>query len=152
MAKQLNRQMIQRNQGMTQNGTMIPAGDPMAMMRLGRESVETDRRQAEDARRAAGYAPSLSLSLPDSAWDGFFGAINNRQRLVNAAGGRFGLDVGSIGRTKARDEITGRTYDVQSGELPPGYGRKVPTPSKLNPASRDYSQVAVAGLRRAMGY
>jgi hypothetical protein len=147
----LNRPMIQRNQGMTQNGTMIPAGDPMAMMRLGRESVEADRRTADDARRASGLGPSMSLSLPDSAWDGFFGAINNRQRLVQQAGGRFGLDVGSIGRTKARDEITGHTYDVQGGEMPPGYGRKVPVPEQLNPSSRNFSHVALAGLQRAMG-
>lgn len=142
-------QQIRPFSGMGIDGSLTRANDRSGTMRAGIETIGAQR----SANNAARWnSPVMSGVLPDSQWDGFFGALQNRSRLIQSAGGKSRINVNSIGRTKARDEITGQSYDVQGGEMPPGYmGRRAPVPGQLNPSSRDFSQVAVAGLQRAMG-
>ena len=98
----LRRDLIDRFQGLTPDGQPIPIGDGMATQRAGRAREERNYHEIA-AQEQASHDPyagfnSLRASIMGQTGPlaGFFGALQNRADLVDAAGGNFNIDL--VGR------------------------------------------------------
>lgn len=64
--------------------------------------------------------------LPDRAWDGFFGSLQQAAEAAASQGKKFGVDWGGFGVLKALDVPSGKTYNTELGEVAPGQRRANP--------------------------
>ena len=88
----LNQRILSQFQGVDPNGMGIPMGDAMATREAGIRRVRDNRERIAADRFSQGLGPEMNFSAPDPMWDGYFGAFQNRENLVNRMGGEMKTD------------------------------------------------------------
>jgi hypothetical protein len=107
------------------------------------------------------FNPASSLSggrtvggpLPDRAWDSFFGAL---QRKNDETGGKLNVDLvgrhgsSGIGTTMAQDVPSGQTYNMDRGEIAPGFTKEARDPRHAGDAQFQPTGPVRAAMMRGL--
>ena len=137
--------------------------DPASLRNIGIQ--QNDQRRAQIAADDASMeGRKRGLGLGGSSWDAWFGLMQARENAAGASGRRFDFDVDGFGTNKAIDVPTGRSYNMDAGEVAPGLRGRNPeiaqeqgldpkqsgyyTPDELRSLSRNGLSNALNGIRR----
>lgn len=130
-------------QGLDPGDTLrqIPALATATLQGSTDEQPEIGQQLVALKRRLQPNAPGSPAA--DTGWDRFFGAMQVNELRANAQGRNMDFDPSGFGMARAQDLGTGRVYDLEHGQTPPGY---LPTRER-NAYYADRPQEAIQGAQ-----